>query len=137
MNHPSPDELLLFATGELAELRLVEVASHLASCAKCQDALARLEASLVTLGRGMRSAGRGRELNRPVVWGVALSAAAVLGLALLRQPGGDSAHRRPGGGWSPTRTWSATAGYMAGGTTLMDIDAQLTRLEQERYYGRP
>ena len=31
MSHPHADELLLFANGELAELRLVEVASHVAT----------------------------------------------------------------------------------------------------------
>lgn len=131
MNHPQPDELLLFASGELAEMRLVEVASHLAACATCRDTLTQLEGSLIALERAMPRPDRA--LNRPVVWaGVALGAAAVLALVFIRQP--QQPTTRPG--WSPQHTWSATAGYMAGGT-LVDIDAQLTRLEQERYYGRP
>jgi anti-sigma factor ChrR (cupin superfamily) len=131
MNHPQSDELLLFASGELEELRLVEVASHLATCATCRDVLTQIEGSLVALERAMPRPGRA--LKRPVVWaGVALGAAAVLALVFIRQPGQSST--RPG--WSPTRTWSATAGYMAGGA-LVDIDAQLTRLEQESFYGRP
>ena len=39
--------------------------------------------------------------------------------------------------WTPTTTWSATAGYVAGGKAMVEIDAQLTLLEQERYYGLP
>lgn len=130
MNHPHPDELLLFATGELVELRLVEIASHLATCVPCQDALTQLEHALVGLEGG--SPRRSRALNRPVLWtGFALGAAAVLAMILIRQPD----ESRPG--WTPTTTWSATAGYVAGGKALVDIDAQLTRLEQEPYYGRP
>ena len=131
MNHPQPDELLLFASGELAEMRLVEVASHLATCATCQDVLTQIEGSLAALERATPR--QGLALKRPVVWaGVALGAAAVLALVVIRQP--QQPTTRPG--WSPQRIWSPTAGYMAGGA-LVDIDAQLTRLEQERYYGRP
>lgn len=132
MNHPRPDELLLFASGELAELRIVEVASHVATCPACQDALIQLERALVALERGSRR--RTRALNRPVLWaGFVLGAAAVLAVVLIRQPG----ESRPAPGWTPTSTWSATAGYVAGGKALVDIDAQLTRLEQESYYARP
>jgi anti-sigma factor RsiW len=132
MNHPHPDELLLFASGELAELRIVEVASHLATCAACQGALTQLERALVALEGGLPR--RTRTLNRPVLWaGVALGAAAVLAVVLIRQP--DEPRQAPG--WTPTTAWSATAGYVAGGKALMDIDAQLTRLEQESHYGRP
>ena len=45
--------------------------------------------------------------------------------------------RDPTERWTPTTTWSATAGYVAGGKAMVEIDAQLTRLEQERYYGLP
>lgn len=130
MNHPHPDELLLYATGEVVELRLVEIASHLATCVPCQGALTQLERALVGLEGG--SPRRSRALNRPVFWtGFAIGAAAVLAVILIRQPD----ESRPG--WTPTTTWSATAGYVAGGKALVDIDAQLTRLEQEPYYGRP
>ena len=132
MNHPHPDELLLFASGELAELRLVEVASHLATCATCRDALTQLERALVAIEGG--SPRRTRALNRPVLWaGFALGVAAVLAVVLIRHP--DEA--RPATRWTPITTWSATAGYVAGGKALVDIDLQLTRLEQESYYGRP
>jgi anti-sigma factor ChrR (cupin superfamily) len=132
MNHPHPDELLLFANGELAELRLVEVASHVATCMPCQDTLTQLERALVALDAGWPR--RKRVFNRPVLWaGFAVGAAAVLAVVLIRQP--DEARRAPG--WTPTTTWSATAGYVAGGKALMDIDLQLTRLEQESFYGRP
>jgi anti-sigma factor RsiW len=131
MNHPHPDELLLFAGGELAEVRLVEVAAHLTTCVACQDTLAQLDRALVALGTMPR---RSRALRHPVVWaGFALGAAAVLAVVLIRHP--DESQPTPG--WTPTTTWSATAGYVAGGRALVDIDAQLTRLEQESHYGRP
>ena len=139
MNHPHPDELLLYATGEVVELRLVEIASHLATCVPCQDALTELERALLVLEGPGGSPRRSRALNRPALWaGFALSAAAALAVVLSRQPDGS----RPGqgsarSGWTPSSTWSATAGYVAGGTALVDIDAQLTRLEQESFYGRP
>lgn len=132
MNHPHPDELLLFASGELAELRLVEVAAHLPTCATCQATLAQLERALVALDRDTPPSRRGR----PVVWtgvaGVALAAAAALAVVFTR-PSPES----PRAAWVPTITWSRTAGYMAGGQALLDIDAQLTRLEQEPHYARP
>jgi hypothetical protein len=132
MNHPHADELLLFANGELAELRLVEVASHVATCAPCQDTLTQFERALVALDSGWPRRKLG--LNRPVFWvGCAVGAAAVLAVVLIRHPDGA----RPAPGWTPTTTWSATAGYVAGGKALVDIDAQLTRLEQESFYGRP
>src|SRR5438445_263412 len=64
---------------------------------------------------------------------IALAAAAVLaGLVMARRgPARDPTTR-----WTPTTTWSATAGYVTD-RAMVDIDAQLTRLEQERYYGRP
>lgn len=133
MNHPHPDELLLFASGELAEPRLVEVGSHLATCGTCQNALAELEGSLVVLDRVMPH--RGRALNRPVVWtAVALATAAVLAAVLLMRPH-PTVETPPH--WTPTTTWSLTAGYVTGGQAMMDIDAQLTRLEQGWSYGRP
>jgi hypothetical protein len=45
--------------------------------------------------------------------------------------------RDPTERWTPTTTWSATAGYVTGGKAMVDIDAQLTRLEREPYYGLP
>lgn len=134
MNHPHPDELLLFASGELAEPRIGDVASHVVACPTCRDALARLDESLVALGGAWPR--RAHLLTtRPAVWGgVALAAAAALAVVFTRAPK-ESA--RAGDGWTPTTTWSATAGYVAGGNALLDIDARLTRLEQETSYARP
>jgi len=36
--------------------------------------------------------------------------------------------------WTPHTPWSATAGYVTD-RAMVDIDAQLTRLEQEKSYG--
>lgn len=130
MNHPTEDELLLLAYGELAEHRAAEVESHTARCPACQRALAQLERARVALDVAM-PVGR-----RPVpfwTW-FAIAAAAALAGVLISEP---SPSRSAGDGWSPTTTWSATAGYVAGGKVLEDIDAQLTRLEQEWPYGRP
>jgi hypothetical protein len=132
MNHPHPDELLLFASGELTEPRMTDVASHVQTCSPCRDQLTQLDQSLIALG-GEAWPRRSRSLVRPAVWGgVALAAAAALAVVFTRP-----AQESPRSGWVPTATWSRTAGYVAGGTALLDIDAQLTRLEQERYYGRP
>lgn len=132
MNHPHPDELLLFASGELGELRFGEVASHVGECATCRGALDQLDESLIALD--VARARRRRLVARPVVVaaGFTLAAAAVVAVAFMRQP--DSPPVR---GWMPAPGWSATAGYVAGGKAFVDIDAQLTRLEQESHYGRP
>ena len=133
MNHPHPDELLLFASGELTEPRMNDVASHVQACAPCRDMLTHLDQSLVTLGGSWSPPGRSWSLARPAVWGgVALAAAAALAVVFTR-PSTES----PRAGWAPTTTWSRTAGYVAGGKALLDIDAQLTRLEQESHYARP
>ena len=131
MNHPTEDQLLLLAYGELAERLVCEIESHVAACAACADQLAQLERARVALDVALP------ERRRPVVvWaalGALAAAAAVAGLLFTRAPSSDAARR----GWNPTKVWSATAGYVAGGNALVDIDAQLTRLEQERSYGLP
>lgn len=130
MNHPTDDELLLLAYDELMEPRAAEVESHTAGCPACQGALTRLERARAALDVAMPLR------RRPVVlWtGFAIAAAAALAGVLISEP---SPSTGAGDGWSPTTTWSATGGYVTGGRTMIDIDAQLTRLEQERYYGRP
>ncbi len=130
MNHPTEDELLLLAYGELADHGAAAVESHTAGCPACQGALARLERARVALDGAMPVR------RRPVaVWtGFAVAAAAALAGVLINEP---SPSRGARDGWSPTTTWSATAGYVAGGKAMVEIDAQLTRLEQEQYYGRP
>jgi hypothetical protein len=101
-----------------------------ASCAACQTELAGLERARIALDAAVP-----RRRRAIAAWAaVALAAAAVLGGLLITKPGPS---RDQGVRWNPTTTWSATAGYVAGGKVLVDIDAQLTRLEQERYYGSP
>ena len=134
MNHPTEDQLLLLAYDELAEPLGSDIASHIAACQACADRLAQLERARVALDVALPKP------RRPVARWAALgglaAAAVVAGVLLTRtNPPGPTAAR--GGGWNPTTVWSATAGYVAGGKTLVEIDAQLTRLEQERSYGRP
>ena len=130
MNHPTEDELLLLAYGELAGPRTTEIESHLAACRACGAALAELERGRVALDVALPPRRRG--VNRWIV--VGLAAAAVLaGVVMTRQ----GPARAPAERWTPTTTWSATAGYVAGGKAMVEIDAQLTRLEQERSYGSP
>ena len=40
MNHPTEDELLLLAYGELAEPQAMAIESHIAACPVCADQLA-------------------------------------------------------------------------------------------------
>ena len=135
MNHPHPDELLLFASGELLEPRMAELASHVSACATCRHELAQLDQSLVALGGSWGGPRGARRIARSAVWsGVALAAAAALAVVLIRQPNEPAPARA---GWTPMTTWSANAGYVAGGKAVVEIDAQLTRLEQEPQYARP
>ena len=130
MNHPSGDELVLLAFGQLPEPVAGELESHVAGCPACQEQLAQLDRARVALDVAMPVRRR-----RVAVWtGFAIAAAAGLAGVLISQP---SPARDSRDGWRPTTTWSATAGYVAGGKPMADIDAQLTRLEQEKYYGRP
>ena len=131
MNHPTDDELLLLAYGELG-VRSAETESHIAVCPACQERLERLERARVALDVALPARPPRRRLTWAAV-GFALAAAAVLAGVLITRIGPRDADRR----WTPTTTWSATAGYVAGGKAMVDIDAQLTRLEQERYYGLP
>ena len=131
MNHPTEDELLLLAYSELAESRAAVLESHVAACAACREQLTQLERARVGLQVALAPTAR----RRRRVWvAFAVAAAAVLaGIVITRSaPSRDS-----DACWTPTTTWSATAGYVTGGKAMMDIDAQLTRLERERYYGLP
>jgi hypothetical protein len=132
MNHPTEDQLLLLAYDELAEPLGSEIASHIAACQGCADRLAQLERARVALDVALPKP------RRPVArWAAlgGLAAAAVVAGVLLTSTStpGPAAAR----GWNPTTMWSATAGYVTGGKAMADIDAQLTRLERERYYGLP
>jgi hypothetical protein len=129
MNHPTADELLLLAYDELPADRLASVETHLTSCVVCREQLADLASGSAAL----EIATRVRPRRAIAGAAVALAAAAALaGVAIVRSaPSGTGEH------WTPTTTWSATAGYVTGGKTMLDIDAQLTRLERERYHGLP
>ena len=129
MNHPSDDALLLLAYGELDGAARDAAARHLATCEVCGRRFDALERARVALEWTIPS-----HPHRVRRWAViALAAAAGIVLVLL-------GHRSPTGspsGWPPTRQWSATAGYLAGGPAVITIDAQLTRLEQEWSYVHP
>ena len=132
MNHPTEDQLLLLAYGELAGDTAAQIDAHVASCRECHAQLAQLERARVALDVAFP------KRRRPVVaWAAlgALAAAAVVAGVLFTRtaPSGNVAAR----GWNPTTVWSGTAGYVAGGNAMVDIDAQLTRLEQERSYALP
>jgi hypothetical protein len=131
MNHPTADELLLLAYGELPAARAADIESHIAACGGCAEQLALLERGRVALDVAMPA----RRRRTIFAWGtLALAAAAVIAAVVIRTPG---PRRDPMEHWTPTATWSATAGYVTGGNAMMEIDAQLTRLERERYYGLP
>jgi anti-sigma factor RsiW len=131
-NHPSADELLLFAYGELPPPRAAAVEAHVAGCAGCHAQLAELDRARVGVDWALQQpVGR----RRVVRWAaVSLAAAAVLAAVLLttRRPS-DEAPR----GWPGQLEWSTTAGYIAGGRPMIAIDSQLTRLEKELPYARP
>ena len=127
MNHPHDDRLLLLAYGELAGADAAEVEAHVATCLACREQFERLERARVALAWAVP------ERRRPVRWLAAgLAAAALLATVFFMR--GGSRGPEP---WQPVHVWSPTAGYIAGGQPLVEIDAQLTRLEQERTYARP
>ncbi|HMJ58551.1 MAG TPA: zf-HC2 domain-containing protein [Gemmatimonadales bacterium] len=128
MTHPQADDLLLLAYGELEPGLTADVEQHLASCAACHERLLRLERGRVALDS---TAG-----VRVAPWAALTALAAAAAVAAVLLTGGPSQHDRPRS-WPEQRAWSATAGYIAGGQPLIAIDAQLTRLEQERSYVRP
>ena len=128
MNHPHEDQLLLLAYDELPAADAAGLEAHLATCAVCRDDVARLERARVALDWAPQP-------GRPARWIVAgLAAAAAVAVILLT--GGPSVDEPPSG-WPGQRPWSATAGYIAGGQPLIAIDAELTRLEQERSHVLP
>jgi anti-sigma factor RsiW len=130
MNHVHEDQLLLLAYGELAEGEAAATERHLAGCAECRARLTKLDRARVAYDWAAPQ--RRRTPGRWIAAGL-VAAAAVLAVVVMRRAPTTSVDR----GWPPPAVWSATAGYIAGGTTVVEIDAQLTRLEQERYHGLP
>ena len=130
MNHPTEDQLLLLAYGELPAPHASEIETHIAACTVCAQQLAQLERGRVALDVALPA----RRRRAVTVWGTMALAAAVLAVVTMLKsgPSRDQTER-----WTPTTTWSTTAGYVTGGKAMADIDAQLTRLERERYYGLP
>jgi hypothetical protein len=131
MNHPSEDELLLLAYGEAPPANALE--SHVAACATCRETVARLERARAALDLALP--GTSRQSAGPDWLAVGLAAAAVLAGVLLITRGGPQPRATA---WPYHQEWSAHAGYFAGGRDVIDIDSQLTRLEQGwGTYGRP
>ena len=129
MNHPTDAELLLLAYDELPAPRSLEVESHLATCPACQRQVLVLGNGRAALDIALPARRRGQIVGTTLALAIAASLTAV---AIVRSgPGRDPTER-----WTPTTTWSATAGYVTD-KAMMDIDAQLTRLEQEPHYGVP
>jgi anti-sigma factor RsiW len=129
MNHPTEDQILLLAYGELPDADARHIEAHVTGCAACSAAFDRIERARVAVDLGLPQS---KTRLRWVV--AALAAAAVLATVLLLRP---TSPQPPEDRWRPMSVWSSTAGYVAGGTAMVEIDAQLTRLEQERDYGWP
>jgi hypothetical protein len=129
MNHPTSDELLLLAYDELPRDAAAPLEAHVASCVECGRELQRLTTARAALDVAVVTP------RRRLRWiPLALAAAAMLGGILIftaKEPAPVP------NGWPYHREWSAHAGYFAGGRAVIDIDSQLTRLEQGWTYGRP
>jgi len=132
-NHPDQDDLLLLAYGELDHTAATELERHLAACAECHVRFVLLERGRVALEWTTPAPSRARRPRvRWTTLTILAAAAAVAAFMFTNAP-----PRKVPRGWPAQRDWSATAGYIAGGQPLIAIDAQLTRLEQERSYVRP
>lgn len=131
MNHPNDDQLLLLAYGELPVSEAAAAEAHLAACSACRAHLERLERSRVALDVAMP-----RRRRRVTPWIAALAVGGAAAVAAVFFVNVDPPPN-PDRAWRPPVVWSATAGYVAGGRAMVEIDAQLTRLEQERYYALP
>jgi anti-sigma factor RsiW len=132
MNHPHEDDLLLLAYGELDPAAAAELERHLTTCATCREQLIRLERGRAALEWATPATPR---VRRWAALGILAAAAAVAGIMLAGWPRPDD--RPASREWPRPLEWSTTAGYIAGGPSVVEIDAQLTRLEQERYHALP
>jgi anti-sigma factor RsiW len=133
MTHPHDDDLLLLAYDELDAVVVEETERHLATCAACRERLQKLARGRVALEW---TAAPVRTQRHVVRWPALTALAAAAAVAAIVFTRGPSSQDRPRS-WPEQRAWSATAGYIAGGQPLIMIDAQLTRLEQERSYVLP
>lgn len=124
MNHPSDDELLLFAYGEAAGLD-----THLQGCAECRARLQKVEEARTAIDLGLE-----RPVRRRRAWiPVAAIAAGLAGLVIAKAamvPDPDFGSF-PRSDWQSTLSGSAQAGYVTD-NELMQLDARLARLEQRR-----
>jgi hypothetical protein len=134
MNHPHEDDLLLLAYGELDPRATADLERHVAACAECHERFFRLERGRVAVEWTRTAPARTR--RHVARWAALTALAAAAAVAAILVTGGPSSDERPRR-WPEQREWSATAGYIAGGQPLIAIDAQLTRLEQERSYVLP
>jgi len=129
MNHPTSDELLLLAYDELPRDAAAPLEAHVAACVDCGRELQRLTKARAALDVAVVTLTRRRR------WiPLALAAAAMLAGILIFTP---KRHASVPNAWPYHREWSAHAGYFAGGRAVIDIDSQLTRLEQGWTYDRP
>jgi hypothetical protein len=126
MNHLTADELLRFAYGEASGSEAPVMEAHLVSCASCRAELERFDRP-----RAMLEAAIGRRARSRLWLPVVLAAAALLAAVLVTK---SNTIRSEAPRWQPVSAWSSNAGYLAGGNAVVEIDAQLTRLEQERSY---
>ncbi|HWC75537.1 MAG TPA: hypothetical protein VG454_16540 [Gemmatimonadales bacterium] len=126
MTHATNDELLLLAYGEVPREIAAPIEAHVASCADCRRELLSLDTARAALDVAV-TARRSRD------WLPWIVAAAVLAAVLLLSPGGPPKSEE----WPGHREWSVHAGYFAGGRAVIEIDSQLTRLEQGWPYGQP
>lgn len=128
MTHPSQDSLLLLAYGELDAKEAAGVEGHLAQCAACHESFRQMERARIAVEWTVPA--RSRRGYRAAAL-AALAAAAVVAIVVLARSDQDETTEV----WRANPAWSTTAGYIAGGSPVIEIDAQLTRLE--RSYGFP
>jgi hypothetical protein len=132
MSHLNDDQLLLLSYSELADHEARDAETHLAACTECRARFERLERARVAV----EWTGPRARVSRSRWIAAGLAAAAVLAAVFLMRAGNPpTANPNPDG--PLTTVWSTTAGYIAGGSEVVQIDAQLTRLEQERYDAFP
>lgn len=125
MTHPTDDQILLHAYGELPDAERPELEAHLKGCAPCRDRFRVIEESRIALDWGLERRPSAR--TRRLAW-LALPLAAGIGALILSRGSGSRPSDHPA--WQPHVAASSTAGYVTGGATFIAIDSQLNQLEQ-------